>query len=45
MANATKRWLFIALVVLQTVIFGFGNVLTKIAYSDHHAAVVPCAAL
>ena len=34
MANATKRWLFIALVVLQTVIFGFGNVLTKIAYSD-----------
>lgn len=34
MGNETKRWLFIALVVLQTVIFGFGNVLTKIAYSD-----------
>ena len=34
MANAMKKWLFIALVVLQTVIFGFGNVLTKIAYSD-----------
>lgn len=34
MESAAKRWLFVVLVVLQTVIFGFGNVLTKIAYSD-----------
>ena len=34
MTSAAKRWAFIVLVVLQTVIFGFGNVLTKIAYSD-----------
>ncbi len=30
----TKRWLFVALMVLQTVMFGLGNVLTKVVYAD-----------
>lgn len=34
MNTVTKRWLFVALMVLQTVMFGLGNVVTKVAYAD-----------
>lgn len=32
--RSNKRWLYVALVVLQTVIFGSGNAITKIAYES-----------
>ncbi|MDY3981517.1 MAG: EamA/RhaT family transporter, partial [Paraeggerthella sp.] len=35
MANrSSKRWPYVALVVLQTVIFGSGNAITKMAYDS-----------